>query len=369
MNKTELLHILEETVPPLKEKLHVERVLYRKADNKAYFSLLSDVLVPEVDFLALERRLRGLFPKMQIALRVASPGLAEAFISDIGQYTQVLKDFLRRQSPALRTWLDDVGWSVDEGRILLTCPDDFAISFFRRNGLDEKLSRAVWDIFRLKMPVALVKCGEREAWVEKMRAETARRREQEQAENRAGNPHTAALTDSQSQHGGPAPDNDPAPWEDAPASAVAITADAPHKTMQERPRRADEPAAPRKSTSKGPVLKGRAIADPPVPIVELAEDSGVVVVEGDIIGVNEPKELKGGETVLVTFSVGDDTSTIYCKAFYNYRMKRAGFGETPAPPTEEEKAFMSLALDAWRASNAAGRRALRKQMEAIAQDS
>ena len=40
-----------------------------------------------------------------------------------------------------------------------------------------------------------------------------------------------------------------------------------------------------------------------------------------------------------------------------------------APPTEEEKAFMALALTAWRASNAAGRRALRKQMLAIAQDS
>ena len=58
MNKTELIHVLEETVPPLKEKLHVERVLYRKADNKAYFSFLSDVLVPERDFLTLERRLR-----------------------------------------------------------------------------------------------------------------------------------------------------------------------------------------------------------------------------------------------------------------------------------------------------------------------
>ena len=40
-----------------------------------------------------------------------------------------------------------------------------------------------------------------------------------------------------------------------------------------------------------------------------------------------------------------------------------------APPTEEEKAFMALAMNAWRASNAAGRRTLRKQMEAIAQDS
>ncbi len=36
-----------------------------------------------------------------------------------------------------------------------------------------------------------------------------------------------------------------------------------------------------------------------------------------------------------------------------------------APPTTEEKAFMDLALTAWRASNAAGRRALRKQLQAL----
>ena len=95
MNKTELLQTLEETIPPLKGQLHLERVLYRKTDNKAYFSFLADVLVPERDFLTLERRLRALFPKMQIALRVASPGLAEDFKRDIGQYTPVLKDFLR----------------------------------------------------------------------------------------------------------------------------------------------------------------------------------------------------------------------------------------------------------------------------------
>ena len=39
-----------------------------------------------------------------------------------------------------------------------------------------------------------------------------------------------------------------------------------------------------------------------------------------------------------------------------------------APPSEEEKAFLTLALNAWRASNAAGRRALRKQLLALAQD-
>ena len=37
-----------------------------------------------------------------------------------------------------------------------------------------------------------------------------------------------------------------------------------------------------------------------------------------------------------------------------------------APPSADEKAFMALALNAWRASNAAGRRALRKQLQALA---
>lgn len=86
------------------------------------------------------------------------------------------------------------------------------------------------------------------------------------------------------------------------------------------------------------MLKGRAVGDVPVPIGELAEDSGIVVIEGTVTGVNDPKELKGGETVLASFAVYDDTSTIYCKAFYNYRMRRAARGETPDPPTKEERA-------------------------------
>ena len=138
-------------------------MLFRAADNKAYFSLLSAVLADERAFLRLEQKLSSLFPGMRIALRVASPNLADDFKADIQKYTPTLKAFLRRQSPAIKTWLDDVGWSIDGDQILLVCPDDFAMHFFKRNALDEKLSQAVWDIFRLKLPVALAKCGEREA--------------------------------------------------------------------------------------------------------------------------------------------------------------------------------------------------------------
>ncbi len=301
MNKAELIQTLENTLPELKGKLSIERVLFRAADNKAYFSLLCDVLVDEQAFLKLDRRLTALFPGMRIALRVASPHLADDFQTDVAKYMPLLKAFLRRQSPAISTWLEDVGWSIDGGRILLVCPDDFAVHFFKRNHLDEKLSQAVWDIFRLKLPVALEKCGEREQWVERMRADAEARREEQHAEDREGNPHTAAADETP-------PEDPPAPERQKPARKTAAKA------------------------PKGEAVKGRAIAEKPVPIVELTEESGVVVIEGEVAGSPVFRELKGGETALLSFAVGDETSTVYCKAFYRYRMRNA-----EEPPTRAQK--------------------------------
>lgn len=318
MNKQELLRLLEEAVPPLKGKLQVERVLYKKSANKAYMTYLSEVLVTEGDFLTLERKLRSVLPGVTIALRIASPSLGEDFLRNIDEYKPVLTDFLRRQSPALSTWIHDVGWQVEQGRILLTCPDEMSIAYFKRHFLDEKLSQAVWDIFRLKMTVSLVLCGQREEWVKEMREQRGFAFSPELPGAREGAAEVQAA---------PGPDATPAPWETSPPQCV----------RKETPARLPKPV----KESKGPVLKGRAIADPPVPIAELTDDSGIVVIQGILTGVKEPKELKGGETVLCTFALYDDTGTIYCKAFYQYRMKRAGMGETPTPPTDEERARLS----------------------------
>lgn len=313
MNKTELLKILGEAVPPLKGKLHVERVLYKKSANKAYMSYLCDQLVTEADFLTLERGLQNVFPGVGIALRIASPGLSEDFLSHIDQYKPVLTDFLRRQSPALSTWIHDMGWSVEEGRILLTCPDEISVEYFKRHKLDAKLSQAVWDIFRVRIPIVLTICGQREQWVEEMR-------KQRSLGPADGGFLNGSITSSPNKGG-------------------EASADDPLMSDRATPSSKKEGAATLSSKKRGEAspLKGRAIADKPVEISELAEDSGVVVIEGTLTGVNEPRPLKGGESVLCTFAVYDESSTIYCKAFYQYRMKRAGIGETPQPPTDEEK--------------------------------
>ncbi len=313
MNKTELLQTLEQTVPTLQGKLHIERVLYKKEANKAYMSFLSDALVGQRDFLLLEKKLRELFPQLKVALRVASPALGEDFLANIDKYKSVLTDFLRRQSPAMSAWIGDTGWSMEDGRILLTCPDQIALDFFKSRHMDERLSECIYDIFRVHVSIGLTVCGEREAWVKKMRQERG-----------FTIPAPAQPVDEE------------APWDENAMMAMAGIS---------------VPAAPKASPvkkdalPKGNVLKGRAIGDKPVPIGELAEDSGIVVIEGVVTGVNDPKELKGGETVLVTFAVYDDTSTIYCKAFYQYRMRRAGMGETPQPPTDEERQRVKEQVD------------------------
>ena len=331
MNKTELLQTLENTVPTLQGKLHIERVLYKKEANKAYMSFLCDQLVGETDYLLLERTLRQLFPNLTVALRVASPGLAEDFCQHIDQYKPVLTDFLRRQSPALSAWIGDVGWTAEDGRILLTCPDPICLNYFKTHHLDEKLSQAVYDIFRVRMPIAMTVCGQREEWVKQMRQERGFHFSNGPMDEPPPFDDAALEAQAAAMSGGSAAST----YGSAASSYGSAAPSQPKAGGVKKSAAAAGNAAVR--VAKEDVLKGRSIADHPVPIGELAEDSGIVVIEGIVTGVNDPKELKGGETVLATFAVYDDTSTIYCKAFYQYRMKRRGMGEEPVPPTDEER--------------------------------
>ena len=267
MNKQELLRLLEEAVPPLRGKLQVERVLYKKSINKAYMSYLSEVLVTERDFLTLEKKLRSLLPGVDIALRIASPSLGEDFLRNIGQYKPVLTDFLRRQSPALTTWIHDVGWEVEQGRVLLTCPDEISVAYFKRHQLDEKLSQAIWDIFRLRLSVGLLICGQREEWVNGMRRQR-------------GFSFSPELSPP------PEPEGEAAPWEEPPGPPAQAPAQAAAPSCVRKNAAAPSPKPSKES--KGLVLKGRAIADPPVPIAELADDSGIVVIEGILTGAGAP---------------------------------------------------------------------------------
>ncbi len=326
MSYDELLGQIYAELPQLRGQLKSPRVVYIKAQGKVYITFESMTLVEEATFLRMERILRRIFPQKPLALRVVSPGLGKDFLANIGQYKAVLTDFLKRNYPASISWMDQIDWRVQGDRVTLTFPDSFSLEYMSRQNVAARLSQAIRDIFSLEVRVELTVAGDQEKRLEALRE--ARNAEQ----NKAYTPKEL------SEHYG-----------QGAASDAPKPAPTPRKPQEPREKKDVPPPKPKNpllpqmtdNALSRPIL-GRAIADRPVEMKELASDSGLVVVQGDIFKL-ETKELRGGEMLLVTFAVTDYTSSILCKTFLRFRKgqfgRRRDDDNAPPPPpiTEEER--------------------------------
>ena len=323
MSYEDLLSQIYQELPQLRGQLASPRVVYVKAQGKVYITFDSNVLVEEATFLKMESILRRIFPQKPLALRVVSPGLKDDFLRNIGAYKQVLTDFLKRNYPASVSWMSQIDWRCEGDRITLTFPDSFSLEYMGRQNVAARLAQAVKDIFSAEVKVELTVAGDQEARLAALRAE----REKEQAIS------AKELAERYGQE-------TPAKKERRPAEPRA-----PREPKEPRPESAPAPkrdeSLPRMTDhALGKPIMGRGIADRPVEMKELASDSGLVVVQGDIFKL-ETKELKGGELLLLTFAITDYTSSILCKVFMRFRNTRFGKkpddAAPPAPITEEER--------------------------------
>lgn len=300
MNDVELLRAIADAVPETEGKIHVERVRFVKSENHAYFSFTSDILVGERAFLAIERVIASAFQGIRCSIRVASPSLGQAFLDEPDRYAAPLNQFLIRHFPAVASWEFDMRWVSNAGRVTLETPDDFSRDFLISGGVRERLTAAIKDVFRLDVPLEIRVRGDQEARLQALKEE----REKEEAFAR-------------------------------------------EQLERERAAEKAKPkAAPKKEKEPSDRIKGRVIGEPPVPINELNDDSGVAVIRGKVLSV-ESKELKGGEAVLMTFLVTDYTGTIRVKMFLYYRARRLTKEEEKAPPpiTPEEREAVTRVVD------------------------
>ena len=321
MSYDELLAQVYAALPQLKGQLHAPRVVYVQSQGKVYITFESNVLVEEASFLKLEALLRRVFPQKPLALRVVSPGLKDDFLENISAYKQVLTDFLRRNYPASASWMSQIDWRCDGKRITLTFPDAFSLEYMGRQNVAARLSQAVKDIFSAEVMVELTVAGDQEKRLAEIREERLREQTVTYTPEQI-----AAMTQGDAKPAKEHKERKPS----APREKK------PEQTTPER-----DPMLPVMTDHAiGKPIMGRAIADPPMEMKELASDAGLVVVQGDIFKL-ETKELKGGELLLVTFAITDYTSSILCKAFMRYR--RLPFGkkkddDAPPPPiTDEER--------------------------------
>ncbi|NLB90494.1 MAG: PHP domain-containing protein, partial [Clostridiales bacterium] len=297
-NENTIITLLFSQLPHLEESLKLEKIVYKKSHDRAYFLFQSDVLVGEKDYLTIRKFLQKQYPQMNIALRITSPSLGEDFLANIGNYHFVLSDFLVRTFPSSKAWVKSIDWEVRSGQVVLTFPDAFSMNFMKDNQVADKLVKAIWNIFRLRVPVELRVQGNQEARIAALKAEREKMLLKEQEQLCACSP--------------------------------------PDKGQQQAK---NGQSSTKKGRRNEHVICGRGIADAPVPIVELHQDAGLVAIEGEIVDV-EKRELKGGELLLVTFAVTDYTSTIGCKLFLRYR--KHPFGKKAedldqSPITRQEK--------------------------------
>ena len=333
MSYEDLIRRIEREIPGLAGKLSAPRVVYVRSLKKTYITFESSVLVGEKEFLRLEAILRETFPGRPLAVRVVSPSLRESFLRDVGAYRSVLTDFLRRNYPGIVAWLPNIDWSCQGERVTLIFPDEFSLEYVGKHNIANRLATAIKDIFDARVIVETTVAGDREARLEKMRREreeSLRVITRAEMAERYGTGYdekqeTAAKPKQKrtAEAGKPKAEKNPAPAAPKePESALETGIPIPEMSDQ---------------TVNKPIL-GRSIADRPVEIRELTAESGLVVIQGDVFML-ETKELKGGETLLVSFAVTDYTSSILCKVFLRYRARRGRRGEEEnlPPITEEER--------------------------------
>ena len=324
MSYEDLMERIYAEFPHLRGQLAPPRVVYVRSRNKLYITFHSMTLVEEKTFLKMEQLLREAFPGRPLALRVVSPGLAEDFQANIGAYKQVLLDFLCRNYPASVSWRDDIDWRCEKGTVTLTFPDAFSMGYMARQNVAARLAQAIQDIFGVELRVELAIAGDQERRLEELKAQ-----------------HSRVMSEAFSR-------------EELKARYEAQD-EAPKKPHGPRPPRAAKPIRPgdplvpqMSDQSDGRPILGRSIADRPMEMKELTAESGVVVLQGDVFKL-ETRELRGGETLLLTFAVTDYTSSVLCKVFLRYRRsfgRRGEKDEAEQPPvTDEERRAVQDRID------------------------
>ncbi|MDR3050098.1 MAG: PolC-type DNA polymerase III [Oscillospiraceae bacterium] len=278
--------------------LTLEKVRVNQRATQVLVCFLSDTLVGEKDFLAMKGAISQAFPAAKVSLRVACPALADDFAAHTDRYAAFLSDCVRRHCPIAQPWLDQAVWRVEGKELLLEAPTDTCRRYFEDGETLERVRRVLREVFRLELPVRVTLAEDHASQMEAMMQ--ARRREEEAIE----------------------------------ASFAQQPQTAPDKNGAQK---------------KGPIL-GRAIAGPPVDIGELTEESGRVIVRGEVIAA-ETRQIKGGDRVLLIFALTDYTGTIQCKAFLRYKNAyRKGEAQAQTQePTEQERRAVQAVIDAVKA--------------------
>ena len=251
---------LKSKIANLIDHISFEKAQVSRSGDKMRVFLTADRLFTDAEFGSVKRAFAGMFPGIQMEIRMSYPALKESVREDLNKYKPFLIDIICKDSPGTRPALTHAEWSFDKEALTLYLTDEVSAMLIRTKGIEKQLADILKNVLCMTCPVKIAVSGDERARI----AEINKKRE-----------------------------------EDEKRFAEMAQAAAPAKKEKKEPPK---------------VLYGRSIPDEPIEICELTEDAGRVTLKGEIMSF-ERRNLKNDTTILITFTMTDYTGSVYCKAF------------------------------------------------------
>ncbi|MGI6173010.1 MAG: PolC-type DNA polymerase III [Christensenellales bacterium] len=257
--------LLRDMDPAVHEALTLDRVVTNRAANKLTVKLLSTRLLSEFEFVRIQNALQKGFPKAELELNVSYPALREEVLSDMDKTMRHISLVLMREKPGVMPYLlwEDASWKLDGEKLTVGVSDEIGLKYMQRNEVDARIERLMQELFHISCRVVLEIKGDTEKCI--ARIEKGRIEEEERLARLA--------------------------QEKAEVSRKAA------KTFAQSGR-----------------IWGKPITGESIPLSDLTEEVGRVVVKGEVTKVNFV-DMKNGDGKIAEFCLSDATGSVPCKAF------------------------------------------------------
>ncbi|MDO4546465.1 MAG: hypothetical protein Q4D04_00055, partial [Clostridia bacterium] len=249
--------------PELAQIMTLDKVTANRAGDRFIITMTASRLLTGDEFRNMEAVFQKALTRANVKLRVSYPALKRDVLSDAQSVRPFITSLIARDNPGAKVHLsspDD--WSIEDGRLSIHVNDQFGVDFISRQEIDARIAHLFKVLFDVDVRVAVEIAGD----TEKRIRDIAQKRKQEA---------------------------------DRISEAAAQSAMRSQKTAEKPP---SEQAL------------GKPITDEEIPLSQLSEGKGRLVVKGQVISF-EDRELANGATMLVTFSITDFTGSVSCKAF------------------------------------------------------
>lgn len=212
---------------------------------------------------SIRRLLSKRFAQCKVKVSIGCPALRDNFLQNPSEYAQYLAARLIQFAPGAAPFIRNAIWSNQNGRIVITMSGEVGASFMAERQCDVFLQRVIKETFQGDIAVEV----------------TAKPYDQDGEEEIMRRERQKQLTDE----------------------------------LMAESRKLEE-ARKEKSLAQERILLGSKISGAVSPIGTLADDSGLVVVEGRVIQA-ESRLLRGETLMLITFGVTDNSGSIMVKVF------------------------------------------------------